>query len=395
MGSMSRVVRAEIVVDLAAIRHNVRVLRALVRADGPVQMMTVVKADGYGHGMLAAARAARDAGAEWLGVATLDEAQQLRESGDTGPVLCWLTIPGEDYDDAIAADVDVTAYSVEELDEIGSATLQVEHPARVQLKIDTGLSRGGASPADWPALVQRARRGELEGRWKVTGIWSHLASSDDPEDPANDSQQQLFDEALAVAHDAGLRPEVRHLANSAAAILRPGARYDMVRVGVASYGLDPAPGRTPELGLVPAMTARAGLAMVKAVEAGAAVSYGRTWTAGTATTLGLVPVGYADGLPRAAGNRAEVGLAGRRRPVRGVICMDQLVVDLDGDTPVAGSEVVLFGTGTDGSPTAQDWAEASGTIVYEIVTRIGGRMTRTVIDSEQASSTDRDLETTS
>ncbi|MCY7395231.1 MAG: alanine racemase [Nocardioides sp.] len=391
--------RAEIVVDLAAIRHNVRTLRALVTAEHPtehptehpagrpVQMMTVVKADGYGHGMASVARAAREAGADWLGVATLDEAQTLRESGDTGPVLCWLSVPGEDYDEAIATDVDVTAYSVEELDEIAAASEQVGYPARVQLKVDTGLSRGGAGAADWPAVVARARRGEVEGHWRVTGIWSHLSSSDVPDDPANANQEKLFEEALALAAEAGLRPEVRHLANSAAAILRPSARYDLVRCGIASYGLDPAPGHTPDLGLVPAMTARATLAMVRTVEAGSSVSYGHTWTATAPTTLGLVPVGYADGLPRSAGNRAEVAIAGRRCPVRGVICMDQLVVDLHGDTPPPGSTVLLFGPGHDGEPTAQDWAVAADTIVYEIVTRIGGRMTRTVIDSERPEET--------
>jgi alanine racemase len=175
---------------------------------------------------------------------------------------------------------------------------------------------------------------------------------------------------------------VRHLANSAAGILRPSARFDLVRFGIATYGLDPAPGHTPDLGLRPAMTARATLAMVKRVQAGGAVSYGRTWTADHDTTLGLVPAGYGDGLPRVGGNRAEVQVAGRRRRVRGRICMDQLMVDLDGDDPGAGADVTIFGTGEHGEPTAQDWAEACGTISYEIVTRIGGRFTRRYVDSE-------------
>lgn len=372
--------RAEIVVDLGALRHNVRTLRAWVSDPAPVQLMVVVKADGYGHGMLPVARAAREAGAHWLGVATLDEARRLREAGDRGPLLCWLTVPGEDYGEAVAADVDVTAYTLAELEEIAAAAAHAHHPARVQLKVDTGLSRGGAGPAQWPALVARARRGEVEGSWRVTGVWSHLSSSDVPDDPANAGQEKLFEEALAVAAAAGLRPDVRHLANSAAAILRPSSRYDLVRCGIAAYGLDPAPGHTPDLGLVPVMTARAELALVRSVQPGTAVSYGHTWTAAAPTTLGLVPVGYADGLPRLAGNRADVAVAGRRCPVRGMICMDQLVVDLHGDTPATGSEVVLFGTGRDGGPTAQDWAVAAETIVYEIVTRIGGRMIRTVLD---------------
>jgi alanine racemase len=369
--------RAEIVVDVAAIRHNVRLLKELTGT----RMMTVVKADGYGHGLVESGRAAREGGADWLGVATIDEALALRTAGDTGRVLCWLTVPGEDWAAAIERDVDVSAYSVAELDEIAQVS-GTGRRAGVQLKVDTGLSRGGAPLHLWPDVVARARRGEQEGSWRVTGVWSHFSSSDEPEDAANDAQEQAFREALRVADEAGLRPEVRHLSNSAGAILRPGARFDLVRCGIASYGLDPAPGVTPDIGLRPAMTARAQLAMVKHVDAGAAVSYGRTWTAEHATTLGLVPVGYGDGLMRAGGNRAEVLVAGRRRKVRGRICMDQLVVDLEGDDPGAGAEATIFGTGEHGEPTAQDWAEACGTISYEVVTRIGGRFTRRHVDSE-------------
>ena len=356
------VARAEIVVDLAAIRHNVRLLRDLVGPD--VAMMTVVKADGYGHGIVESARAARAAGSPWLGVATLHEALVLREAGDDGPLLSWLTVPGEDYTAAMARDIDITAYSVNDLDEIALAAREARTRGRVQLKVDTGLSRGGAPMSTWADVVDRARKGEEDGSWAVTGIWSHFSSSDEPDDPANAAQEKLFLEAVDVATAAGLRPDVRHLANSAAAILRPSARLDLVRCGLAAYGLDPAPGASPDLGLVPAMTAQAALAMVKEVEAGSAVSYGRTWAADRATTLGLGPVGSADGVLRSAGNRAEAYAAGRRRPIRGVVCMDQFVVDLDGDTSQAGDPVVLFGPGTHGEPTAQDWAVACGTISY-------------------------------
>jgi alanine racemase len=366
--------RAEIVVDLAAIRHNVRLLKELTGT----RMMTVVKADGYGHGLAESAGAAREGGADWLGVATIDEALALREAGDTGRVLCWLTVPGDDWAAAIERDVDVTAYSVDELDAIA----RTGRRARVQLKVDTGLHRGGAPLGDWTAVVARAKRGEDDHSWAITGIWSHFSSSDEPDDPANVVQERLFAEALEQATAAGLDPEVRHLANSAAAILRPSSRLDLVRVGIASYGLDPAPGVTGEIGLRPAMTARASLAMVKHAGEGDAVSYGRTWVADHPTTLGLVPAGYADGLPRVGGNRAEVQVAGKRRRLRGRICMDQFVVDLDGDDPGAGAEVTVFGNGDDGEPTAQDWAEACGTISYEIVTRIGGRFTRRYVDSE-------------
>jgi alanine racemase len=386
-GGMSplQVARAEIVVDLAAIRHNVRTLKRVV---GPAQLMTVVKADGYGHGLVASARAARDAGADWLGVATIDEALALRASGDSGRVLCWLGVPGEDYAMAVAAGVDVTAYSLAELDEIRAGTSAAGCPARLQLKVDTGLSRGGAPMATWAEVVAAARDGERAGHWRVTGIWSHFACSDEPEHPANDAQERVFREALAIAEAAGLQPEVRHLANSAAAILRPSARFDLVRCGLASYGLDPAPGWTPDLGLVPAMTARATLAMVKQVATGDGVSYGHTWIAEHATTLGLVPIGYGDGVPRHASSSAETWVAGKRRPIRGRICMDQFVVDLSGEPAEAGDDVVLFGPGRAGEPTAQDWADACETISYEIVTRIGGRMKRRYVDDETGQRTD-------
>jgi len=374
---MSPAARAEIVVDLAAIRHNVRLLSELA---SPAAMMTVVKADGYGHGLVPAGRAAREAGAEWLGVATIEEALELREAGDEGRVLCWLGVPGENYAGAIAADVDVCAYTVAELAEIRAGVGRAGRPARLQLKVDTGLSRGGAATEDWTGVVEAARKGEEDGAWTVTGIWSHFACSDEPDHPANDAQEKVFLDALDVAEQAGLRPEVRHLANSAATILRPSSRFDLVRCGIASYGLDPAPGVTPDIGLVPAMTARAALSLAKPIRSGAGVSYGHTWTADHDTTVGLVPVGYGDGVPRHAGNVAEVWLAGRRRPVRGRICMDQFVVDLDGELPDPGAVIVLFGTGSGGEPTATEWAEACGTINYEIVTRIGGRMVRRYVD---------------
>ncbi|WGL53270.1 alanine racemase [Nocardioides sp. BP30] len=377
--------RAEIVVDLAAIRRNVRALRERTG----VAMMTVVKADGYGHGMLASARAAREAGSEWLGVATIDEALALRAGGDSGRLLCWLTVPADDLAPVLAADVDVTAYTVEGLERVAAAAVRAGRgatgrPARVQLKVDTGLSRGGATAAQWPEVVARARAGERDGTWRITGIWSHFSTSEIPEDPANAEQEAAFEEALAVAAAAGLQPEVRHLANSAAALLRPSSRYDLVRCGLASYGLDPAPGRH-DLALVPAMTVRADLALVKQIDAGASVSYGHTWTATAPTTLGLVPIGYAEGISRhaAAGGGdggAEVLVGKRRRPIRGAICMDQFVVDLDGDTPPEGDEVLLWGPGTRGEPTAEDWARVCDTISYEIVTRVGGRLTRRYVD---------------
>ena len=368
--------RAEIVVDLAAIRHNVRRLREIV---GPgVAMMTVVKADAYGHGRIEVARAARQAGADWLGVATLDEALALRAAGDTGRVLCWLAVPGEQYADAIAADIDVTAYSRAELDEI----VATGRRARVQLKVDTGLARGGAARPDWQDLFAHAAELEQAGRLDITGIWTHLAAGDEPDHPANDAQETAFREAVELAETLGVRPELKHIANSAAAVLRPSARFNLVRCGIATYGLDPAPGHTSDLGLIPAMTVRASLAMSKPVAAGDGVSYGHTWIADRDTTVGLVPAGYGEGVPRAAGNAASVWVDGRRRPIRGRVCMDQFMVDLDGDLPPPGTDVVLFGPGTHGEPTAQDWAEVLDTINYEIVTRVGGRFVRRHVNQE-------------
>jgi alanine racemase len=367
--------RAEVVVDLDAIARNVATLKSRAGA----AMMTVVKADGYGHGLVEAARAARAGGADWLGVAVPEEALALRAAGDTGPLLAWLHVPGEDLTGLVEAGVDVGVYTTDALDGIAAAARLLGRRARVQLKVDTGLSRGGATVEQWPALVEAAADAEQSGAVEVTGVWSHFACADEPEHPSNDLQEKAFVQALKVVDAVGLEPEVRHLSNSAGTVLRPWSAYDLVRCGIASYGLSPAPDvvTAAELGLVPAMTARARLALVKRLPAGAMVSYGHTWTAERDTVVGLVPVGYGDGVPRHASSVAAAGVGGRRAPVAGRVCMDQLVVDLGPDSEaVAGDEVVLFGDGEDGAPTAQDWADAAGTISYEIVTRIGGRFVR-------------------
>lgn len=371
---------ARIVVDLAAIRANAR----LLRATAGVPLVAVVKADGYGHGALASARAAQQGGADWIGTATVEEALALRAGGIEGPLLCWIGGPEADYAAAAAAGIDVSAHSVGQLDAMAAAFAGRTQPARVQLKLDTGMSRAGAGRGEWAALFARAAAGEAAGTWRITGIWTHPACADEPEHPANDRQEQAFREALALAGEHGLRPELRHFANSATALLRPSARFDAVRCGIALYGLDPAPGQATDIGLVPAMTVHAPLALVKDLAPGDAVSYGHRWVAEHATTVGLVPVGYGEGIPRHASSpgapqQATVGIDGKLRPVRGTICMDQFVVDLGGDRPEPGSDVVVLGPRGAGGPTAQDWAEAAGTINYEIVTRIGGRMTRTYL----------------
>jgi alanine racemase len=369
--------RAEAVVDLRAIRDNVVRLREQA---GGRELMAVVKAGGYGHGSRPAAAAARAGGASWIGVAFMEEALELREAGDDGPLLCWLAVPGEDYTAAVEADVDVTAYTREQLADIARAARRVGRRARLQLKADTGLNRGGTPMRAWEDLVRACREAEEDGTVTVTGIWSHMASGDVPGDPSVPLQIKVFGEALEAAAAAGLRPQVRHLANSPTVFMREDAVYDMVRPGLSIYGLSPIPDQrtSAELGLTPAMTLRTTLGLVKPVAAGEGVSYGHTYVAERDTVLGLVPLGYGDGILRHASNKAEVWVRGARRRIAGRVCMDQFMVDLGPDsTARAGDEVVLFGTGLGGEPTAQDWAYAAGTISYEIVSRLGDRITRT------------------
>lgn len=380
--------QAEVLVDLGALRHNVRRLTEIVRVDlpqerRPPEVMVVVKADGYGHGMVPVARAARDAGASWLGVATGPEALALRACGDDGRLLCWLASPGADFASLVEAGVDVTASSMAQLDEICRGARQAGRRARVQIKFDTGLSRNGTPRSEWLEVVTAARGAELDGTIRVTGLWSHFACSDEPDHPANERQELAFAEACALADDAGLVPEVRHLANSAGAIWRPSSRLDLVRLGIAAYGLTPAPqlADSSTLGLVPAMTVRGTLAHAKEIAAGDGVSYGHAFIAPVPMRVALVPMGYGDGIPRHASGTAEVSVAGRRAPVLGRVCMDQFVVDaVDAQ---AGDEVLLFGPGTSGEPTAQDWADWCGTISYEIVTRMGGRQVRTYVGENE------------
>lgn len=348
--------------------------------------MAVVKADGYGHGLLPSARAALAGGATWLGTALLDEALLLRQAGISEPrLLAWLMGPGEPFEEAIAADVDLSASAGWAVAEIADAARRAGTPARVHLKVDTGLSRAGAGPGDWPALVDAAAKAEAEGVVTVVGVWSHLAYADAPGHATIARQAKLFREAVAEAENAGLRPDVRHLANSAATLTAPEHHFDLVRPGLAVYGLSPVPdvARPAQLGLRPAMTLAASLILVKRVPPGSGVSYGHTYTTDRETTLGLVPLGYADGVPREAGNVGPVWAAGRRRTIAGRVCMDQVVLDLGDDPALAGDEVVLFGEGGGGRPTAQDWAEVTGTISYEIVSRLGPRVPRVYVGEEE------------
>ncbi|MCE3031021.1 MULTISPECIES: alanine racemase [Streptomyces] len=372
--------RARAEIDLGALRANVRTLRARV---GDAAVMAVVKADGYGHGAVPCARAAVEAGATWIGTALPEEALALRAAGLTQRVLCWLWVPGGPWRQAIEADIDMSLSGMWALREVTEAARAAGRTARVQLKADTGLGRNGCQPgADWAELVGAALRAEAEGLVRVTGLWSHFACADEPGHPSIDAQLTRFREMVAYAEEQGVRPEVRHIANSPATLTLPETHFDLVRPGIAMYGLSPSPevGTPADFGLRPVMTLSASLALVKRVPGGHGVSYGHHYVTPGDTTLGLVPLGYGDGVPRHASGAGPVLVDGKWRTAAGRVAMDQFVVDLGGDEPPVGTEAVLFGPGDRGEPTAEDWATACGTIVYEIVTRIGTRVPRVYVD---------------
>ncbi len=371
-------------IDLAAVRHNIR---HIVRLTSPARVMAIVKADAYGHGAEQVARAAVEAGASWLGVAHISEALALRKAGITAPVLAWLHTVDSPFAEAVAANVDL-GLSGWELESVVAAARELQVPARVHLKIDTGLGRNGCPEDKWEAFVGRALAYQEEGLLRVVGIFSHFSVADEPDRPETDLQLEKFRVAVAVAEDAGVDHEVRHIANTPAALSRPDSHFDMVRVGLGMYGLSQFPGQSPdELGLRPAMTLKTTIANCKEVPAGQGVSYGLRYTTQEATTLALVPLGYADGVPR-VGTGGPVWVDGNVYPVVGRIAMDQMVIDLKA-TGIAGTgkdlvgrEAVLFG-GV-GMPSVDAWADACGSINYEIITRISSRVQRKYIDSEAA-----------
>ena len=374
--------RLEARIDLDALRSNVRRLREIA---APAQVMAVVKADAYGHGMVPCARAALEAGATWIGTAVPEEALELRAAGIDAPILTWLHAPGDDFAALVHAGIDIAVSGQWALHAILEAVEHIGRPARVQLKADTGLGRNGAQPLDWPLIVDEAVKAERDGLLRVTGVWSHFACADEPGHPSIARQLTAFHEALAYAEAAGVHPEVRHMANSPATLSVPESHFDLVRTGVAMYGLSPAAelGRPADHGLRPVMTLVARLASVKRAPAGHGVSYGHTYHTSAETRLALIPAGYADGIPRAASGLGPVSIGGRRYTIAGRVAMDQFVVDLGPGAESAsepesrvGDEAVLFGPGDDGAPTVQDWAQAIDTIGYEIVTRIGPRVPR-------------------
>jgi len=378
------VTRAEAVIDLEAIASNLgRTCQGIALDD----VMAVVKADGYGHGMVPVARTAREVGAGWLGVALPSEALALRAAGDTGRILAWLWAPDDpDLPAAVGADVDLSVSSQWALDEIVAAGRASGVRPRIHAKVDTGLSRNGCAIDEWPQLSMALAGAQARGEIEIVAIWSHLANADAPlTDPLSASvhqQRTMLHQAVEIAQGYGLRDTRWHLANSAATLQHPDTHGSLVRVGIALYGVSPFAERSvEELGLIPAMTLRAGIALVKQIQPGTGVSYGSTWTAKEPTTVALVPLGYADGIPRAASGKAWVSLgdsAGTALPTVGRIAMDQFVVAVPAGVPVrAGDWVSIFGDPRHGAPTAEEWARASGSIGYEIVTRIGSRVPRT------------------
>lgn len=370
----------EAIIDLPAIFSNVSRLVSMV---APAQLMAVVKADAYGHGMLPVARVALAAGAGWLGTAHVSEALELRAAGVEAPILAWLHTPSTDFGAAVAQGIDVGC-SGWELDHIAAAARAQERPARVHLKIDTGLGRNGCPIEQWDDLVARAIAFQDDGLLRVVGVFSHLAVADEPRRVETDQQIARFKEAVAIAEDAGADLEVRHLANTPATFSRPDAHFDMVRVGLGMYGLSPFADSTPEqLGLIPAMTLRTQVAQFKQVPAGQGVSYGLNYVTEQPSTLALIPVGYADGVPRVA-TGGPVRVNGITYPVVGRIAMDQMVIDMGPDGAAnggfIGADAELFGNGHHGGPSVDEWAEAAGTVNYEIVTRISNRVPRRYLE---------------
>ena len=364
----------EAVVDLDAIQANVA---ALNRHVGAAQVMAVVKSDAYGHGMLPSARAAVAGGATWLGVVHAADAIALREAGISVPVLSLHGSPDSPHAEAIRHEVDLTVGSAELVDQIALAAEGTGKPARLHLEADTGMSRGGATAADWPALVDAALAAESAGRAKIVGLWSHFACADIPDHPTIGQQLEAFRAAVALAERAGARPEVRHMANGPATLTLPDSYFDLVRPGGAVFGLCTLPGGVPDW-LRPAMTLRARLIQVKRVPARTPVSYGHRYTTGTDTLLGVLPLGYNEGIPRHATNSAGLlSTRGRRVSIAGTVNLNHIVLDLGDGPSEAGDDVVIFGPGDHGESTAQEWAESLGTLSYEIVTRFTGKVPRT------------------
>jgi alanine racemase len=357
--------RAEARIDLDRIATNINLLKGAEN----FRLMAVVKADAYGHGLVEVGLAAEKSGADWLGVALLEEAITLRTHGVRAPILAWLVPPGSDFRKAVSHDIDIAVSSIKAFTEI--ATLPGK--PRIHIEVDTGMSRGGFLD-EWKEFL-RSDFSTVE----IVGIFSHFARADEPADKQNVEQINRFNQMVSDLASVGIIPEIQHLANSAATLKNSAAHFDLVRTGIAMYGLSPdvkTLGDSPSLNLMPAMQLRARLHLVKSVPANTPVGYGATAHTSMDTKLGIVAMGYADGIPRIA-QGAGVFIDGLRAPIIGRVSMDQFVVDLGaGSTAQSGDWVIVFGDGSKGEYTADDWGAASKSINYEIVTRIGPRVPR-------------------
>ena len=367
--------RASAEISLLAIADNLKLIKSKTNA----QVLAVVKADAYGHGLIQVGKAAADVGADWLGTALLEEGIALRNSGIKIPIISWLTPLGEDFNTAINLDIDLSVSSIELLTEVISAGKSVKKIPRVHIEVDTGMSRGGVGD-DWQTFLTELSKAVEVNEINIVGIWSHFARADEPEEVMNKEQLAVFEDRIKSASAAGIKAEFIHISNSAASLTNKSAHKNIIRWGIGLYGLSPDLnnlGDSKSLNLKPAMRLKAKLHLVKAVKAGVSVGYGGTTITKSDTKLGVVTLGYADGIPRNANNLAGVFVGGKRAPLIGRVSMDQFVVDLGiNSLAKTGDEVIVFGDGLGGEYTADEWAKASGTINYEIVTRIGSRVPR-------------------
>lgn len=376
--------RAFAEIDIAALKANVATIKA--RA-GASKVMAVVKADAYGHGLIHCARAAQEAGAQWLGVALLEEALTLRSAGIKSRILAWLCPPGSNFDEALRHDIDISISSRELLIEVISAGKRVGVRPRVHLEIDTGLSRGGVL-GGLDLLIEDLQIAQSNKVIEAIGAWSHFARADEPGEEMNQEQIERYRSALQTLFSAGLELPIQHLSNSAALFTIPDGKFEMIRTGIALYGLSPENknlGSSEDLGLIPVMTLKAQLYLVKELSKGSSVGYGAIGKVDRDTKIGVVAMGYGDGIPRSADSSVGVFVGGRRAPIIGRVSMDQFVVDLGAESSVKAGEIVtVFSDGLQGEYTADDWAKACGTINYEIVTRIGPRVPRIPVNHEPA-----------
>ncbi|MEY4493377.1 MAG: Alanine racemase [Actinomycetota bacterium] len=366
-------------IDLGRLSRNVETLKRKI--NGPA-LMAIVKANAYGHGLVQSAQAAKRGGADWLATALLEEAIDLRNAGVSGPILTWLNTLDDRFEECISKDIDLGINSLESLSAICAAAGKVGKSARVQVKVDTGLGRNGVTLDDLPNLISALKQAQSAGQVKVVGVFSHFAYADEPSNPTIGEQINNFKIAVDALTDANFELEVKHLSNSAATLGLPHTYNNLVRPGLAIYGISPSPevGEATEHDLKPVMRLRSPIILIKDVPAGTGVSYAHQYHTKNQTKLALIPAGYADGIPRAASNKGPLLIDGKRFTISGRVCMDQFVVDIGDANVKPGDQAVLFGDPANGEPSVNDWAEAAGTINYEIVTRIGPRVFRNYLN---------------